>query len=66
MAAQGDGGAETLLSRQNRLVAADYAEALAEPFVLAMIEAFPGAEILEVRRVSAPEMVATDNDEMED
>jgi len=50
--AQGGGGAETLMERQNRDLAAAQAEALAEPFVQAVLATFPGAEILEVRQIA--------------
>jgi DNA polymerase-3 subunit gamma/tau len=52
VAAQGGGGAETLLERQNKALAEAHAQALAEPFVQAVLEAFPGAEILEVRQLA--------------
>jgi DNA polymerase-3 subunit gamma/tau len=52
VAAQGGGGAETLLERQNRALAAAHDEALAEPFVQAVLAIFPGAEILEVRQIA--------------
>ncbi len=50
VAAQGAGGAETLLERQNRDLATAHAEALAEPFVQQVMATFPGAEIIEVRQ----------------
>ena len=54
VAAEGGGGAETLLERQKRARAAAHAEALAEPFVQAVMETFPGAEIVDVRQMAAP------------
>jgi DNA polymerase-3 subunit gamma/tau len=50
--AQGGGGAETLLERQTKALAQAHEEALAEPFVQAVLAAFPGAEILEVRQMA--------------
>ena len=61
--AQGGGGAETLLSRQKRALADDHAEALAEPFIQAVLEVFPGAQVTEVRRLAAPEGLAIDERE---
>ena len=54
VAAQGGGGAETLQERQNRAMAESHRQALAEPFVQAVLSTFPGAEILEVRQLAAP------------
>ena len=55
VACEGGGGGDTLLERQKRANEAALAEALAEPFIQAVMEAFPGAEILEVRRMATPE-----------
>jgi DNA polymerase-3 subunit gamma/tau len=52
VAAQGGGGAETLLERQTRALAKAHEEALAEPFIQAVLTTFPGAEILEVRQMA--------------
>jgi DNA polymerase III subunit gamma/tau len=60
VAAEGGGGAETLLERQARSKAAAHAEALAEPFVQAVMEAFPGTEIVEVRQIAIPESAGGD------
>jgi len=56
VAAQGGGGAgvETLAERRDRELARAHEEALAEPFVQALIAAFPGTELLEVRQMAAP------------
>ncbi|HXU98895.1 MAG TPA: DNA polymerase III subunit gamma/tau [Caulobacteraceae bacterium] len=54
VAAQGGGGAETLLERETRAQAKANEEALAEPFVQAVLAAFPGTEILEVRQMATP------------
>jgi DNA polymerase-3 subunit gamma/tau len=66
VAAEGGGGAETLLERQKRAQAEAWAQAAAEPFVQAVMAAFPGTEILEVRQMATPEPQASgddDNDE---
>ena len=55
VAAEGGGGAETLLERQKRAQTEAYGQALAEPFVQAVMLAFPGTEIVEVRQMAAPE-----------
>ncbi len=55
MAAEGGGGAETLLERQRRARADAQAQALAEPFVQAVMAAFPGAELVEVRQMAVPD-----------
>jgi len=62
VASEGGGGAETLLERQKRALAAAHAEALAEPFVQAVMKAFPGTEILEVRQMATPALAAADDD----
>ena len=56
------GGADTLLERQKRAHEANHAEALAEPFVQALLAAFPGAEVVEVRQMAAPEVAVPDED----
>jgi len=61
VACEGGGGGDTLLERQKRAHEAALAEALAEPFIQAVMEAFPGAEILEVRRMATPEPVGGDD-----
>jgi DNA polymerase-3 subunit gamma/tau len=67
VAAEGGGGAETLLERQKRAQAQAWAEAVAEPFVQAVMAAFPGTEILEVRQMATPEpAVSGDEDDEED
>ncbi|HEY2483148.1 MAG TPA: DNA polymerase III subunit gamma/tau [Caulobacteraceae bacterium] len=65
VAAQGAGGAETLLERQNRALAKAHAEALAEPFVQQVMATFPGAEIIEVRQMT-PLAAADEADDQED
>ena len=56
------GGADTLLERQKRAHEASHTEALAEPFIQALLNAFPGAEVVDVRQIS-PEIVAVDDDD---
>jgi DNA polymerase-3 subunit gamma/tau len=63
--AQGGGGAETLMERQNRDLAAAHAGAMAEPFVQAVLATFPGTEILEVRQI-ATVADSAESDENED
>ncbi|HZL00248.1 MAG TPA: DNA polymerase III subunit gamma/tau [Caulobacteraceae bacterium] len=59
VAAEGGGGAETLLERQRRETAVARAEILAEPFVQAVMEAFPGTQIVEVRQMAMPDAIAS-------
>jgi DNA polymerase-3 subunit gamma/tau len=56
------GGADTLLERQKRAHEASHAEALAEPFIQALLSAFPGAEVVDVRQI-APEIAAVPDDD---
>ncbi|HEY5290473.1 MAG TPA: DNA polymerase III subunit gamma/tau, partial [Caulobacteraceae bacterium] len=63
VAAQGGGGAETLLERQTRALAQAHEEALAEPFVQAVLANFPGAEVLEVRQMATPSPPETADDQ---
>ena len=62
VACEGGGGAETLLERQQKAVDAAHAEALAEPFIQAVLAAFPGTEILDVRQMGAPETPTVDDE----
>jgi DNA polymerase-3 subunit gamma/tau len=66
VAAEGGGGAETLLERQKRSVAEAHAQALAEPFVQAVMAAFPGTELVDVRQMAAPEPSAPADSETEE
>ena len=67
VAAQGGGGAETLLERQKRAVAEAHQQALAEPFVQAVLSTFPGAEILDVRQLATvDDAVRNETDDQED
>jgi DNA polymerase-3 subunit gamma/tau len=56
--AQGGGGAESAWERQKRQEREVRAEVEADPFVRQVLEAFPGAEIVEVRNIAAPEAEA--------
>ena len=51
MVIEGGGGVETQYEKDKREDAAFRAEASAHPLVLSMLEAFPGAEVINVRRV---------------
>lgn len=71
IAAQGGGGAESLWERQKRQEREQRAEIERDPFVQEVMSAFPGAEIVGVRNIAAPEPAAapppedddTENDE---
>ncbi|WP_374573652.1 DNA polymerase III subunit gamma/tau [Phenylobacterium sp.] len=68
IAAQGGGGAESLWERQKREEREALAQIQADPFVTAVMQAFPGAEIVGVRTLPQPDApaldeVETDNDE---
>jgi DNA polymerase III subunit gamma/tau len=63
IAAQGGGGAESLWERQKREEREVRAEVEQDPFVLAVMQTFPGAEIIGIRRIAeaaAPEGSATE------
>jgi len=66
IAAEGSGGAETLLDREKRERAKVREDALAEPFIQAVMQAFPGTELLEIRQLAAPETAAPADDEPND
>jgi DNA polymerase III subunit gamma/tau len=61
VATEGGGGGETLLERQKRSLADDHAQALAEPFVQAVLSTFPGAAVVEVRRIATPQAQDADD-----
>jgi DNA polymerase-3 subunit gamma/tau len=63
VAAEGSGGAETLLEREKRERVRARSDALSEPFIQAVMDAFPGTELLEVRQLAAPEPVVRADDE---
>jgi DNA polymerase-3 subunit gamma/tau len=58
VAAQGGGGAESLMERANREKALERKAIEADPFVQSVMQAFPGAEIVSVRQLAAPEAPA--------
>ncbi|MGI9169408.1 MAG: DNA polymerase III subunit gamma/tau, partial [Caulobacteraceae bacterium] len=60
VAAEGGGGAETLMERGARALAAAHEDALAEPFVQAVMEAFPGTRIVDVRQMAGPDTARAD------
>jgi DNA polymerase-3 subunit gamma/tau len=67
VAAQGGGGAESLWEKQKRETSEVRAEVEQDPFVRQVMEAFPGAEIIEVRNLPLPEAPAAPApDESED
>jgi DNA polymerase-3 subunit gamma/tau len=66
VAAEGSGGAETLLERERRETAKAKEDALNEPFVRAVMQAFPGTSLVEVRQLAAPEAAAPSDDEPDD
>jgi DNA polymerase-3 subunit gamma/tau len=65
VAAEGGGGAESAWERQKREERETRAAIEADPFVRSVMEAFPGAEIVGVRMMAAPE-AAPPPDEGED
>ena len=66
VAAEGGGGAETMLERQKRARTEAYEQALAEPFVQAVMAAFPGTELVEVRQMATPEPAAPSDEDTEE
>jgi DNA polymerase-3 subunit gamma/tau len=61
VAAQGGGGAESLWERQTREARETRAEIAQDPFVLSVIEAFPGAEVVQIRHLPPPEPALVDD-----
>ena len=61
VAAQGGGGAESLWERQTREVRETRAEIGQDPFVLSVLQAFPGAEVVQIRHLPAPEPALVDD-----
>jgi DNA polymerase-3 subunit gamma/tau len=66
VAAEGGGGAESLLERQKREDREELDSIKADPFVASVLTAFPGAEIVEVRKMMTPEAPPIEPDEAED
>jgi DNA polymerase-3 subunit gamma/tau len=55
VAAQGGGGAESLYEREQREGRDERQQIEADPFVQSLMQAFPGAEIVSVRKLATPE-----------
>jgi DNA polymerase-3 subunit gamma/tau len=66
IAAQGGGGGESAWERQKRQERETRAEIEQDPFVRQVLDAFPGAEILGVRNIAAPESAALPDDDDND
>ena len=66
MAAEGGGGAESAYEREQRERREARAQVEADPFVHTIMDAFPGAEIVEIRHLAAPVVeAATDEGDSE-
>jgi DNA polymerase-3 subunit gamma/tau len=66
VAAQGGGGAESLLERANREKAAEMKALEADPFIQSVMQAFPGTEIIALRQLATPEATAEGEPPAED
>ena len=55
IAAQGGGGAESLWEKQKREEREERAQIERDPFIVAVMQAFPGTEIVGVRNLAQPE-----------
>jgi DNA polymerase-3 subunit gamma/tau len=66
VAAEGGGGAESLFERQKREEREELASIKSDPFVASVLSAFPGAEIVEVRKILTPEAPPIEPDELEE
>jgi len=60
VATAGGGGAESEWERQKREERQTRSEIEADPFIKSVMDAFPGAQIVEVRQLTAPEAPAAD------
>ncbi len=65
VAAEGGGGAESLMERQKREEREALEEIKSDPFVASVLSAFPGAEIVEIRKLLTPETPPLEPDEEE-
>ncbi|PHY19442.1 DNA polymerase III subunit gamma/tau [Caulobacter sp. BP25] len=65
VAAEGGGGAESLMERQKREEREALEQIKKDPFVASVLSAFPGAEIVEIRKVLTPEAAPLEPDEEE-
>ena len=70
IAANGQGGAETVIEIQKKARAAERAEVEANPFVQAVLQAFPGAKLGEIKTIAPtvvtpeiPDVVEDDDDD---
>ncbi|MBN8529655.1 MAG: DNA polymerase III subunit gamma/tau [Caulobacterales bacterium] len=63
VAANGQGGGETLIEQERRGRAEERAEVAADAFVMSVLEAFPGTRIGEVKRLAPPLELPTIPDE---
>jgi DNA polymerase III subunit gamma/tau len=66
VAAEGGGGAESAWERQKREEKAALDDVAADPFVRTVMLAFPGTEIVGVRKMAAPEATPVEEDASED
>ena len=66
VAANGQGGGETLIEQERRGRAQERATVAADPFVLSVLEAFPGAKIGEVKTLAPPLELPTIPDEADE
>jgi len=66
IAANGQGGGETIIEIDRRKRSEERAEVEADPFVKAIMEAFPGAKIGEIRTTAAPVELPVIPDEADD
>lgn len=66
IAANGQGGGETLIEQQKKTRARERAAVEADPFVLAVLEAFPGATLGEIRTLAPPVELPVIPDEADD
>ncbi|GAA0651047.1 hypothetical protein GCM10009101_25940 [Brevundimonas lenta] len=67
IAANGQGGGETMIEVDRRKRAEERAEVEADPFIVAVMEAFPGAKISEIRKLApAVELPAIPDEADED
>lgn len=65
VAAEGGGGAESMMERQKREEREALEQIKKDPFVASVLSAFPGAEIVEIRKVLTPEAAPLEPDEEE-
>lgn len=66
VAAEGGGGAESAWERQKREERETRSEIEADPFVKSVMDAFPGAKVIDVRQLAAPEVAAEPVEEDEE